>query len=93
MRVGPDIIKEEFIGLWAEVVASKHPGYVGIRGRVIDETRNMLVIEHEGRRKMVPKAVCTFHFTWPDGTVVEIDGRLIVGRPEDRLKKRIRRLW
>ena len=93
MRVGPDIIKEELIGLQAEVVASRHPGYVGIKGRVIDETRNMLVIEHEGRRKMVPKAVCTFHFTFPDGTVVEIEGRLLIGRPEDRLKKRLRRLW
>jgi len=93
VKVTPDIIKEEFIGLEAEVVASRHPGYVGIRGRVIDETRNMFVIEHEGRRKMVPKAVCTFHFTFPDGTVVEIEGRLLVGRPEDRLKKRIKRLW
>ena len=93
MKVTPDIIKEELIGLEAEVVASRHPGYVGIRGRVIDETRNMFVIEHGGRRKMVPKAVCTFHFTFPDGTVVEIDGRLLVGRPEDRLKKRIKRLW
>jgi len=93
VRVTPDIIREELIGLEAEVVASRHPGYVGIRGRVIDETRNMFVIEHGGRRKMVPKAVCTFHFTFPDGTVVEIDGRLLVGRPEDRLKKRLKRLW
>jgi ribonuclease P protein subunit POP4 len=34
-----------------------------------------------------------FHFKFPDGTVVEIDGKLLVGRPEDRLKKRVRRLW
>ena len=93
MRVTPDIIREELIGLEAEVVASRHPGYVGVRGRVVDETRNMLVIEHGGRRKMVPKAVCTFHFTFPDGTVVEVEGHLLVGRPEDRLKKRLKRLW
>ena len=93
MRVTPDIIREELIGLEAEVVASRHPGYVGIKGRIIDETRNMFVIEHGGRRKMVPKAVCTFHFTFPDGTVVEVEGRLLVGRPEDRLKKRLKRLW
>ncbi len=93
MRVGPDIIREEFIGLHAKVVASRHQGYVGIEGTVLDETYNMFVIRHEGRRKMVPKAVCVFHFTFPDGTIVEIDGRLLVGRPEDRLKKRLRRLW
>jgi len=93
VRVGPDIIREEFIGLHAKVVASRHQGYVGIEGTVLDETYNMFVIRHEGRRKMVPKAVCVFHFTFPDGTIVEIDGRLLVGRPEDRLKKRLRRLW
>jgi len=93
VKVTPDIIREEFIGLEAVVVASRHPGYVGIKGRVIDETRDMFIIEHGGRRKMVPKAVCTFHFTFPDGTVVEVEGRLLVGRPEDRLKKRLKRLW
>ena len=93
MKIGPDIIRDEFIGLHAKVVRSTHPGYVGIEGTVIDETCNMFVIRHEGRRKMVPKAVCVFHFTLLDGTVVEIDGQLLVGRPEDRLKKRLKRLW
>ena len=93
MRVGPDIIRDEFIGLHVRVVRSTHPGYVGIEGTVVDETCNMFVIRQGGRKKMVPKAVCVFHFTLPDGTVVEIEGRLLVGRPEDRLKKRLRRLW
>jgi len=93
VKVGPNIIREEFIGLHAKVVKSRHPGYVGIEGPVVDETHNMFIIGHEGRRKMVPKAACTFHFTFPDGTVVEIEGHLLVGRPEDRLKKRLTKLW
>jgi len=28
-----------------------------------------------------------------NGTVVEIYGKIMMGRPEDRLKKRIRRAW
>ena len=30
-----------------------------------------------------------FQFTLPDETVVEVDGKLLVGRPEDRIKKKI----
>ncbi|MDQ7033237.1 MAG: ribonuclease P protein subunit, partial [Desulfonauticus sp.] len=76
-----------------KVKKSRHSGYVGIAGKVIDETRNMFIIEQEGKKKAVVKDATIFHFKFPDGTIVEIDGKLLVGRPEDRLKKRIRRLW
>jgi ribonuclease P protein subunit POP4 len=93
MKVTPAVLQHELIGLNARVVESSHPGYVGIAGRVIDETRNTLVIRHENKRKVVAKSVVVLHFTLSDGTVIEIDGRAIVGRPEDRIKKRIRRRW
>jgi len=93
MRVTPDIIRYEFIGTEANVAKSRHSGYVGISGKIIDETRNTFVILHEGERKRVIKDSAVFHFKFTDGTIVEIDGKLLVGRPEDRLKKRIRRLW
>ena len=93
MKIAPAILQHELIGLNARVVESSHPNYVGIVGRVIDETRNTLVIQHENKRKIVAKSVVVFHFTLPDGTVIEIDGKAIVGRPENRIKKRIRRRW
>lgn len=93
MKVTPAIIQYEFIGLDAKVVKSSHPGYVGIEGCVVDETRNTLVIAHENKSKIIAKKTAIFHFTMPDGTVVEIDGRVIAGRPEDRTKKRLRRRW
>jgi len=93
MKVTPAILQHEFIGLKAKVVESTHPGYVGITGKVIDETRNTLVIRHKDRDKVVVKNTAVFHFTLPDGTVVEIEGKAIIGRPEDRLKKRPRRRW
>jgi ribonuclease P protein subunit POP4 len=93
MNVTPNIIRYEFIGTEASVVRSKHPGYVGIRGKVMDETKNTFTLLHEGKRKTIIKDNVVFHFKFSDGTVVEIDGKLLVGRPEDRLKKRIRRLW
>ncbi|MEM2281025.1 MAG: ribonuclease P protein component 1 [Candidatus Bathyarchaeia archaeon] len=93
MRVTPDIIRYEFIGTEAKVAKSINPACTGLKGKVIDETRNTFTIFHEGKGRMVVKEASVFHFKFPDGTVVEIDGKLLVGRPEDRLKKRIKRLW
>jgi len=93
MKVTPDIIRHELIGSKAKVSKSTHPSYVGISGKVIDETKNTLTILHEGKRKIVPKDSAIFNFIFTDGTIVEINGKLLVGRPEDRLKKSVRRLW
>ena len=93
MNVTPSIVQYEFIGLETKVVKSSNPDVVGITGRVDDETRNTLAILHDGEKKVVIKDTAVFEFLMPNGTVVEIDGKVIIGRPEDRLKKRPRRLW
>jgi len=93
MKVTPDIIRYEFIGTEAKVAKSRHHDYVGLSGKIIDETRNTFTILHEGKKKMILKESAVFHFKFSDGTIVEIDGKLLVARPEDRLKKHVRRLW
>jgi ribonuclease P protein subunit POP4 len=93
MKVTPDIVRSEFVGTEAKVAKSRHPNYVGISGKIIRETRNTLTILQEGKRRIVVKDSAIFHFKFSDGTVIEINGRLLVGRTEDRLKKHIRRLW
>lgn len=93
MRITPEILQDELIGLHAKVVRSRNPSCRGISGRVIDETRNTLVIIQDNEDKIMVKEESTFHFKFPDGTVVEIDGKAIVGRPEDRAKRKIRRRW
>jgi len=93
MKVTPAIVQQELIGLDAKVVRSSHPGYVGVSGRVLDETRNTIIILHENKKKIIIKSTAVFHFTMPDGTIVEIDGKTIIGRPENRIKKRVRRRW
>ncbi len=93
MKITPALLQHELIGLDARVVKSSHPNYVGIAGKVLNETRNTLVIQHKNKKKIVVKGVAVFHFTMPDRTIVEIDGKVIVGRPEDRIKKRVRRRW
>jgi len=93
MRVTPSFVQDEFIGLNAKVVKSTNPDYVGISGKVVDETRNTLVIRHENKDNVIVKNVAVFHFTTPDGTIVEVDGNVIIGHPEARVKRRLRRRW
>ena len=93
MKITASIVQHEFIGLETKVVRSSNPHVVGISGRVVDETRNTFIILHDNKEKVVVKDTAIFDFVLPDGTVVEMDGKVIMGRPEDRLKKRPRRLW
>ncbi len=93
MKVASDIISQEFIGTTGKVANSTHSGYLGITGQVVDETRNTFVFQHNGKMKRIAKDSSVFNFKFSDGTIIEIDGSLLVGRPEDRLKKSIKRLW
>ena len=93
MKVTPNIIRHEFIGTEGKISKSPHRSYVGICGEVIDETKNTFTILHKGKTKSVMKNSAVFNFKFSDGTIVEINGKLLVGRPEDRLKKTVKRLW
>ncbi|MDR2720170.1 MAG: ribonuclease P protein component 1 [Nitrososphaerota archaeon] len=93
MKITPDIIRYEFIGTAAHVTQSSHFGYLGLSGRVIGETKNTFTLDSEDKPKSIIKDSSVFNFTFNDGTTVEIDGKLLIGRPEDRLKKSIKRLW
>lgn len=85
-----NLVKHELIGLNARVVHSSDPALIGKKGIVIDETKNMLVLNDGSKKIKIPKAHTKFHFTLPDA-VVEVDGRVLVARPEDRVKKVIKR--
>jgi ribonuclease P protein subunit POP4 len=93
MKITPDIIRHEFVGTQARIVQSRHIGYLGLAGPVIAETKNTLTLIHQGQPKSVIKDSASFDFEFNDGTTVNIDGKLLVGRSEDRLKKSVKRLW
>ncbi len=93
MKVTPDIIRYEFIGAKGLVAQSPNPNLMGVGGLVVGETRNTFTFQGEGRTRSVIKEAATFDFTFDDGAVVEIDGKLLVASSEDRLKKSVKRLW
>lgn len=88
-----NILRHELIGLEVDVIEDSNPSNESISGRVVDESRNTLLIQQEGNAKRVAKRTAVFRFRLPDGTRVEVEGSAIVGRPEDRVKKKIRRGW
>jgi ribonuclease P protein subunit POP4 len=86
-----NLVRHELIGLKVRIKKSTDPSHVGVRGRVIDETYNTLKIECRDKEKIISKANTVFIFTLPDKVRVQVDGRLLIGRPEDRIKKKFPR--
>lgn len=89
-----NLIYHELIGLVTEVVESTNPTLINIRGKIIDETRNTLVVETEELcEKRIPKAGSVFVFHLPilsEGKLsvrhVKINGALLLSQPENRIK-------
>ena len=86
-----NIVNHELIGIHATVVKSTNKDTIGLRGRIIDESRNLFTLESRGREKKAAKYGNTFEFWLSDSDKVIIDGGLVVGRPEDRVAKRPRK--
>jgi ribonuclease P protein subunit POP4 len=86
-----NLTRHELIGLVVEVADSTNPSLTGISGRVVDETRNTLVVETKDGEKRVPKACARFIFTLPDGRRAQVDGSALESQPENRINKRVKR--
>ncbi len=86
-----NLVRHELIGLDVVVVESSNPSQAGLSGKVIDETRNMLTIETPGGARSLSKQDCTFSFRLPSGRKVRVEGRLLLSRPEDRVRKKLSR--
>lgn len=91
MKITPrNILRHELIGLPVEVVEASNKSLLGIKGLVLDETKNTLIIGVPGgEKKTLLKFQAVFLFELPDGIRVRVDGRYLVGRPEERLKAKL----
>jgi len=86
-----NILRHELIGLNVKIAVAKDPSMRGIKGKIVNESRNMLTIVDGGRKRLVPKDIATFRFKLKDGTLVDVDGARLVARPENRLKIKVKR--
>lgn len=82
-----NLLHSTFIGLEVEIINSSQRSLIGRKGTIVDETKNLIVIEMEGKEARIPKASSVFRFTTESGEKVEVDGAKISFRPHERPKK------
>ncbi|MFA5346814.1 MAG: ribonuclease P protein subunit [Methanoregula sp.] len=89
-----NVLRHEMIGLDVLVSGAANPLHRGLSGHIIDETKNLLVIETSQGVKRIPKIHSRFQLNLPGSGLVEIDGSVMVMAPEKRInlheKKRIK---
>jgi ribonuclease P protein subunit POP4 len=89
MRKPENLIRHELIGLHVTIASSKGKTIERVHGRVIDETKNTIKVENDKKVRGIIKDGCVFRFTIPEtGAVTVVDGKELVGRPEDRIKRK-----
>ena len=71
--------KEELIGSQMEIVDANNKTLVGIKGKIVNETKNMLTLDN-GKKLIKSQIKIKIK-----GVI--LDGKKLVSRPEDRIKK------
>lgn len=93
MRDESNILIHEFIGLPCEVISSLSIFLSGIKGIVIDETLNTIILDTEKGVKNIPKKNTKFRFTIPETKEkIVVNGNDIINLPENRPKRITRRI-
>ena len=92
MITSKNLVHHEFIGLKVHV-NSKFNQSIIFYGTIIDETKNTIKIEGmDNIERVIPKKGSIFVFEIPNGEKIEIDGNILSIRPEDRIKKRFKKI-
>ncbi|WP_407375455.1 ribonuclease P protein component 1 [Methanobrevibacter sp.] len=92
MITSSNLVHHEFIGLKVHVTSNKNKS-LNLKGTIIDETKNTIKIQDENNcEKIIPKEGSMFIFEIPNGEKVEINGNILSIRPEDRIKKRFKKI-
>ena len=81
-----NIVLHELVGLDAQVIDSKDRAQVGIKGKVIRETKNLLFLDDKNKTREVVKKISTFRFRNGSESFV-VNGEEINFRPYERTEK------
>ena len=85
-----NLVRHELIGLEVLVEKSTNRSQENLSGKILDETRQTFTVKAESGEKQVVKDQCIFVFVLPSGKKVRVDGKVLVARPEDRIKKKLK---
>lgn len=82
-----NIHAHEMIGLESEIVQASNSQIVGLNGMIVDETKNMFMINTEKGIKRIPKDSTTWKFS-VNNTEIQIEGSTLMKRPHERLGRK-----
>ncbi|MEM2108940.1 MAG: ribonuclease P protein subunit [Candidatus Odinarchaeota archaeon] len=68
-----------------KVLDSRDSNLKGVKGTVIDETKNMMLVKEGCRMLMIPKRVVKLSVQQRTGRLI-VNGFQLIGKPEDRIK-------
>ena len=86
MRSPKNIVRHEWICLDVVVVDARNKNLIGIQGEIIDETKKTFIINTVQGEKKVLKIGASFKLFLHTQEII-VKGDIMVGRPEDRIKK------
>jgi len=84
-----NIVLSELIGLRAKIVECSDKKQKGMEGKVIDETKNTLILETRNGIKTVIKKTAVFKF-YVGNKSFTVRGEEISFRPQERTKKALK---
>ncbi len=90
MRSPKDILMHELIGLKCKIMGAENRYSIGLEGKIVDETMKMIIIDTGSGMKSIPKKGTLLRLKL-GSHVVDVEGSSIMARPEDRIKKKIKK--
>ncbi len=91
-RTPENLPRHELIGLEVKISDSTDSNKEGLKGKVVDETKNTFEVLSEKEPRTIPKKGNEFVFTLK-GEHIRVEGDLLHGRPEERIGKKLPGKW
>ena len=77
------ISEYDLIGQEITITQSKNKEIVGLKGKVIMETKNMITVNTDDGKKNIPKDICKFS---NNQGILETDSTKLSKRPHERME-------
>ncbi|MGQ0795881.1 MAG: ribonuclease P protein component 1 [Nitrosopumilaceae archaeon] len=84
MITAENLALHEFIGLDVEIIHSSNAQQMGMKGRIVDETKFVLVLSSENEIKKLPKENAVWRF-FLGNNKIDLNGNVISKRSFERL--------
>ena len=79
-----NIALHELIGLDTKIIQSSNIQSVGLKGKIVDETKSMFILQTKNGIKKFPKENTLWKFSL-DNNEITLDGSILAKRPYERI--------